>query len=177
MREWLLPEDLDRTSPLEARADLLGRCLRLLASIHNARLKDAIGEMLYAICESDRTSDNHICLDTADTSGKLTASTLASYVGYGNVAGFLFNKGVMSAPPASGAAGAPATTADGVPINPITGVAQKPAPSEPEMSDEEKEREAEKLFVLFDRLERSGAIPPSQNPVRKAIAEGKGPAY
>lgn len=83
----------------------------------------------------------------------------------------------MSAPPASGASGAPATAADGTPINPITGVAQKATPSGPEMSDEEKEREAEKLFVLFDRLERSGAIPGNQNPIRKAIAEGKGPAY
>lgn len=45
------------------------------------------------------------------------------------------------------------------------------------MTDEEKEREAEKLFVLFDRLEKSGALPASQNPIRKAIADGKGPAY
>ena len=104
------------------------------------------------------------------------ASTLASYVGYGNVAGFLFNKGIMSAPPAGGH-GPPATTADGTPINPITGVAQKQDDSGPQMTDEEKEREAEKLFVLFDRLERSGALPPSQNPIRKAVAEGKGPAY
>ena len=104
------------------------------------------------------------------------ASTLASYVGYGNVAGFLFNKGIMSAPPASGH-GPPATTPDGTPINPITGVAQKQEDPEPQMTEEEKEREAEKLFVLFDRLERSGALPPTQNPIRKAIAEGKGPAY
>ena len=82
------------------------------------------------------------------------ASTLASYVGYGNVAGFLFNKGIMSAPPPpanSSGAGAPTATPSGVPINPITGVAEKPAPPI-EMSDEEKEREAEKLFVLFDLL-------------------------
>ncbi|KAF7790771.1 hypothetical protein EIP86_001728 [Pleurotus ostreatoroseus] len=161
MRGWLLPDDLDRTNPLEERSDLLGRCLRLLQSIHHNRLKDATGEMLYAICESD-------------------ASTLSSYVGYGNVAGFLFNKGVLSAPPpvatGSAAAGAPDATADGRPINPITGVVQRDDPT-PQMTDEEKEREAEKLFVLFDRLERSGAIDPNQNPVRKAIASGKGPAY
>lgn len=104
-----------------------------------------------------------------------TASTLASYVGYGNVAGFLFNKGIMSAPPpvAGGSgASAPTTTASGVPINPITGVAETPAPSI-EMSEEEKEREAEKLFVLFDRLEKSGAIPKESNPIRQAIQQGK----
>jgi hypothetical protein len=41
------------------------------------------------------------------------------------------------------------------------------------MTEEEKEREAEKLFVLFDRLERTGVLPPSQNPYRKAIQQGK----
>ncbi|KAI0637602.1 guanine nucleotide exchange factor [Trametes polyzona] len=156
MREWILPEDLDRTSPLEGRADLLGRLLRLLASVHHAKLKNAVGEMLFAVCDSD-------------------ASTLSSYVGYGNVAGFLFNKGIMSAPPparGSSGASAPTATATGVPINPITGIAEKPAPPI-EMSDEEKEREAEKLFVLFDRLEKSGAIPKESNPIRKAIQEGK----
>jgi hypothetical protein len=54
--ELLLPADLDRTRALESRTDLLGRCLRLLASIHHARLKDAVGEMLFAICDSDGES-------------------------------------------------------------------------------------------------------------------------
>lgn len=97
------------------------------------------------------------------------ASTLASYVGYGNVAGFLFNKGIMSAPPRSAASGGPTTSAE---IDPITGRVREETPSV-EMTDEEKELEAEKLFVLFDRLERSGALPPGQNPIRKAIADGK----
>lgn len=56
MRAWILPEDLDRTSPLEGRADLLGRLLRLLASVHYAKLKNAVGEMLFAVCDSDGAS-------------------------------------------------------------------------------------------------------------------------
>ncbi|KAJ6583170.1 guanine nucleotide exchange factor [Mycena sp. CBHHK59/15] len=153
-REWVCPADLDRSAAagsLESRPDLLGRCLRLLGSVYHARLKDSVGEMLFAMCDSD-------------------ASTLSALLGYGNVAGFLFNKGIMSAPPppastaSSGAAGA-------VPedINPITGTAQEPRAPAPEMTDEEKEREMEKLFVLFDRLERTGALPASQNPMRRAI--------
>ena len=102
----------------------------------------------------------------------LTANSLASYVGYGNVAGFLFNKGIMSAPPRNSSSGGPITTASGAYIDPITGVIKEEQPPI-DMTDEEKEREAEKLFVLFDRLERSGALPPSQNPIRKAVAEGK----
>jgi hypothetical protein len=53
LREWLVPLNLDRTSPLEARPDTLGRCLRLLGSVYHANLKKAIGEMIYAMCDSD----------------------------------------------------------------------------------------------------------------------------
>lgn len=104
------------------------------------------------------------------------AAILSAQVGYGNVAGYLYNKGVFQ-PPAghprpSSSVEVPSTSADGVPINPITGIAQQPA-VEPEMTDEEKEQEAEKLFVLFDRLEKSGSLPPNQNPIRHAAAQGK----
>lgn len=56
MREWILPEDLDRTSPLEGRADLLGRLLRIMACVRYTRLKNAVGETLYSICDSDGRS-------------------------------------------------------------------------------------------------------------------------
>ena len=90
------------------------------------------------------------------------AATLASQVGYGNVAGFLFHKGVSSAPVGSSAS---LITPSGIPINPITGTVEQEV-IQPEMTDEEKELEAEKLFVLFDRLEKTGAIQASQNPIR-----------
>ncbi|KAF7354770.1 hypothetical protein MSAN_01391200 [Mycena sanguinolenta] len=81
-RDWLVPVDLDRSAAagsLESRPDMLGRCLRLLGSVYHLRLKDLVGEMLFAMCDSD-------------------ATTLSTLLGYGNVAGFLFNKGIMSAP-------------------------------------------------------------------------------
>lgn len=53
LRDWLIPLNLDRTSPLETRSDMLGRCLRLLGSVYHANLKKAIGEMMYAMCDSD----------------------------------------------------------------------------------------------------------------------------
>ncbi|KAG8976838.1 hypothetical protein FRB90_009024, partial [Tulasnella sp. 427] len=57
-------------------------------------------------------------------------------------------------------------------LNPITGAKSEGSPSDvlAGMSEEEKEREAEKLFVLFDRLEKLGM---AVNPVRKAQQEGK----
>ncbi|KAH6915266.1 guanine nucleotide exchange factor [Coprinopsis sp. MPI-PUGE-AT-0042] len=156
VRQFIVPDDLDRSSPLEERQDILGRCLRLLGSMYHARLKDSVGEMLYAM------SDNN-------------ASTLSGLVGYGNVAGYLFNKGVMSAPSGSDST-APTTTAKGETINPVTGTILGPKTNaSEEMTDEEKEREMEKLIVLFDRLEKTGALPKEQNPIRKGIQEGKLP--
>ena len=35
------------------RADFMGRCIRLLGSVYHTRLKDAVGEMLFAACDSD----------------------------------------------------------------------------------------------------------------------------
>ncbi|KAJ3522042.1 hypothetical protein NMY22_g12060 [Coprinellus aureogranulatus] len=156
VRQYIVPDDLDRSSPLEERADLLGRSLRLMGSVYHSRLKESIGEMLYAACENN-------------------ASILSGFFGYGNVAGFLFNKGVMTAPPASegGPVVPPTTAANGEAINPVTGTTVQPKSEVPEMTDEEKEREMEKLLVLFDRLEKTGAMPKDQNPIRKAIHEGK----
>ena len=80
----------------------------------------------------------------------------------------MFHKGFFNAP--SGNSNIPTSTSSGESINPITGTTVKPTEGVP-MTDEEKEREAEKLFVLFDRLEKTGAIPPEQNPMRKAIQQ------
>ncbi|PFH52865.1 hypothetical protein AMATHDRAFT_73987 [Amanita thiersii Skay4041] len=155
IRQWIVPDDLDRSSPLEGRSDLLGRCLRLLGSVYHPRLKDSVGEMLFAMADSD-------------------ASTLSALVGYGNVAGYLFNKGIMNAPPPNTrTTNVSLTTPSGAPINPITGTMEKPKPDLPDMTEDEKEQEMEKLFVLFDRLEKTGALPKDQNPMRKAIQEGK----
>ena len=53
VRQWIVPDDLDRSESLEGRSDTLGRCLRLLGSVYHPRLKDSVGEMLYAMSGSD----------------------------------------------------------------------------------------------------------------------------
>ncbi|KAF9263754.1 hypothetical protein L218DRAFT_901416 [Marasmius fiardii PR-910] len=194
--DWIVPPDMDRDpeNPLDERPNVLGRCIRLMGSVYHKRLKESAGELLYAMCGQD-------------------AGVLSSKVGYGHVAGFLFEKGVMSAPaPATDEGeGGSSTTAAGAgtssstsgieeiedegegegtgartglesemtfagpsntrQVNPITGTYVPERTSNPmdDMSEEEKEREMEKLFVLFDRMEKTGALNPEQNPVRKAI--------
>lgn len=91
------------------------------------------------------------------------ASILSSLFGYGNVAGFLFNKGIMSAPPPPSSDPRSSQRV----VNPITGTySASQGMIVEEMTEEEKEIEMDKLFVLFDRLERSGAPPSNQ---RKAV--------
>jgi len=94
------------------------------------------------------------------------AANLSALVGYGNVAGFLFHKGILNAPSTANSTFNPSMSETA--INPITGMTATQSQGV-EMSDEEKEQEMEKLFVLFDRLEKTGAVPPSQNPMRKVI--------
>ena len=67
-------------------------------------------------------------------------------VGFGNAAGYLNSKGIEISQKELGSAVGPA-------VNPITGqrLDAEPEVELPEMTDEEKEREAERLFVLFER--------------------------
>ncbi|KAJ3278543.1 hypothetical protein HK104_002245 [Borealophlyctis nickersoniae] len=97
--------------------------------------------------------------DDIDRSKALTEATiLTNYVGYGNAAGFLMHRGLLPAGPAAPTtAGSSSTNAN---INPITGEYTRDDINEEwqKMTDEEKEAEAEKLFVLFDRLNRTGIV-------------------
>lgn len=98
------------------------------------------------------------------------ASEFSQQVGYGNAIGFLVNRGIAVEPPQGEA------DASNKIINPITGqyvdAETQEGPSLADMTDEEKEREAERLFVLFERLKKTGVID-VENPVAKAMREGR----
>lgn len=83
------------------------------------------------------------------------------------------SNGMMSAPasPAPGTDFASAAR----PVNPVTGVyePENPGPSPREqMTPEEQEREAEKLYVLFERLKKTGVMG-VKNPVEEAQQSGR----
>lgn len=148
----LLPDNLDRTIAPDRRRDATGKLIRLMSSVTCARLAQVTGELLFALCKCD-------------------AKTMVNEIGYGPCAGFLVSKGLVGAFPESertaGVAGA-----GGRSINPISGQYE---PTEAEtahdpinnMTQEEKEAEAERLFGLFDRLNRTGVVK-VQHPVRDA---------
>ncbi|ORX72706.1 hypothetical protein DL89DRAFT_254891 [Linderina pennispora] len=83
-------------------------------------------------------------------------------VGYGNAAGYMLARGIEIPTDLMNKGGSDAKD-------------QGHRPSDgqlAEMTDEEKEREAERLFVLFERLNKTGIIK-VENPVRAAYESGQ----
>ncbi len=65
------------------------------------------------------------------------------------------------------------TQSNGRSVNPITGEYETVEEEEiSKMSEEEKEREAERLFVLFDRLNRTGVVQ-ARHPMAAAQEQGR----
>ncbi|KAL7410979.1 guanine nucleotide exchange factor [Mrakia frigida] len=180
VKELIVPDDLDRSAdstPLERRPDVLGRMLRLMLSPVYPQTKIAVGEVFFVLAERN-------------------ASNMSELVGYGNAAGFLFSKGFTSVPPPTEEPSAPKpppkpkptsspskSKPSAAPINPMTGLnaSASTAMHDTTMTDEEKEREAERLFVLFERMEKNPAVSMGtggeggkmKNPVREAVESGK----
>jgi hypothetical protein len=107
------------------------------------------------------------------------AAKLSDEIGYGNAAGILFHKG-MGPPPKPQAKIGEIPDETDVPTdslrNPITGLAQEEDEPEHPMADmtqEEKEREAERMMALFDRMDKNPAMQLVENPMKDAVQSGK----
>ena len=153
MKTELLPSSTDRDQPLGRSDTLSSRLLRLTTSPAAPKLKEQISYLLFELSDSD-------------------ALTFTRNVGYGYAAGFLMTHNIPA--PESLSTSGQVTTVDGQEINPITGQRRDMETEDagPEMTDEEKEREAEKLFVLFERLQATGVVN-VVNPVEQAQREGR----
>ncbi|KAK6340917.1 hypothetical protein TWF696_009230 [Orbilia brochopaga] len=164
MRTSLLPSDTERNMPLgsQASATLPARLLRLSSSPTATNTRTLLLTLLFTL------SDSH--------PGKFIRN-----VGYGHASGYLMMRGIPVPPDVLSEAGNGATDAAGRQINPITGQYLDDEQRAAEaagleglegMTDEEKEREAERLFVLFERLNRTGVVN-VENPLRQAVQEGR----
>jgi hypothetical protein len=135
--EWLLlPEDDDRDRPIGQSNTLSSRLLRLSSSPVAPKLREGISTLMFELSGSD-------------------ANAYVRNVGYGFAAGFLLSHNLPVPESAKDAysTGSSKTREQGMPVNPITGqrLDAEPADTGPKMTREEKEREAERLFVLFER--------------------------
>ncbi|QIX01620.1 hypothetical protein AMS68_007137 [Peltaster fructicola] len=144
MQGLLLPTEHDRRKPLGQGSSISARLLRMCGSPLLPSLRENISNLLYELSDKD-------------------PERFVYNVGYGHASGFLLSHNI-------------AVPVDGVsqeipssdPVNPVTGqnLAMESDDHDglPEMTDEEKEREAERLFVLFERLKATGVVD-VKNPV------------
>ncbi|CAF9910372.1 MAG: hypothetical protein ALECFALPRED_006578 [Alectoria fallacina] len=161
MQSVLLPSNEERAQPLGKSDTLASRLLRLSTSAVAPNVREGVSILLFELSNKDATS-------------------FVRNVGYGFAAGFLMTHNLLVPNNALQGEdgiedpGRRLTTVDGKEINPITGQRRDMEPQNPgpEMTYEEKEREAEKLFVLFERLKATGIVN-VVNPVEQALQEGR----
>jgi hypothetical protein len=168
MKEWMrwimLPRERDRDKPLGQGDTMAARLLRLSCSPGLPTLRENISNLLFELSDKD-------------------ANKFVRNIGYGFASGFLMSHN-MEIPASAEEAGSISTDTDtsaGAAYNPVTGQrisaeeadqAGREKLRDVEMTPEEKEREAEKLFVLFERLKATGVMD-VKNPVQQAVDEGR----
>lgn len=163
MKEWMrwimLPSEKDRDKPLGVGDTMAARLLRLSCSPHLPTLRENISSLLFELSDKD-------------------ANKFVKNIGYGFASGFLMNHNIEipgTAAEASSMSDETKTDA-GAAVNPITGqrlsAEAEVKPSEKDWTQEEKEREAERLFVLFEKLKATGVVS-VKNPVQQAVEEGR----
>ncbi|RFU73880.1 guanine nucleotide exchange factor synembryn [Trichoderma arundinaceum] len=130
----LLPTAEDRQSVLGNGKTLSARLLKNSTNPMAPALRDAISHLLFEISDKD-------------------ASKFVENVGYGFASGFLFQNNVPIPANASATFNTGDSTGEQRPVNPITGqfLDQEKVAEMPPMTEDEKLREAERLFVLFER--------------------------
>ncbi|KAH8844463.1 hypothetical protein MCOR27_011491 [Pyricularia oryzae] len=155
MQAQLLPTDEDRKEVLGSTESLPSKLLKMMTNAMAPKSRKAISHLLFGLSDRD-------------------AGKFVEKVGYGYASGFLFEENIPVPQSALASEGASGSTMQGRAVNPITGqfLDAEKLSDIPEMSQEEKEKEAERLFVLFERLKKTGVVD-VQNPVEKAFQEGR----
>jgi hypothetical protein len=134
MEKMLLPTTEERDRPLGKSDTLSSRLLNLSTSALTPSLRDGISLLLWKLSHEDPAAFVH-------------------NVGYGFASGFLMSNNIQM-PEELIKEHAPEGTEQAIPINPITGqrLDKEEQVHMEDMTQEEKEREAERLFVLFERF-------------------------
>jgi hypothetical protein len=139
MRKVILPSTTDREQPLGRAETLPSRLLRLSTNPATPQIRESVSGLLFEMSDKD-------------------ARKFVQNVGYGFASGFLFQHSVpipenaLEAWSNGSEAASPETHNTERAINPVTGqFLDREERVEINMTEEEREREAERLFVLFER--------------------------
>ncbi|KAJ2664304.1 hypothetical protein IWW48_000821 [Coemansia sp. RSA 1200] len=147
--------EIDYTLLPEDRPGLASQVVRLMRVPQGGMLQGAMGDFLLTVLGQD-------------------IKQFIMAVGYGNAAGFMLARGIEMPKDALDYAKGVVSENDQM-VDPVTGRNLNQTDIDKElagMTDEEKEREAERLFVLFERLNKTGIIK-TTNPVRAAAESGR----
>lgn len=127
----ILPSPSDRVTPLGQGSSLPHRLLKLCSATVEPEVREVISSIYFELSDSNPQRFVH-------------------HVGFGNAAGFLASRGIQVSQEELTRHQEQANDAD---INPVTGqlCSEEARVEVPVMTQEEKEREAERLFVLFER--------------------------
>ena len=158
LQSELLPKDTERDLPLGQSSSLASRLLKLTTSPGLLHLPEVISSLLFELSDKD-------------------ATTFVKNIGYGYAAGYLMSHKIPIPQNANSGTTLNTDTDDTngqIPVNPVTGqrLDRETHLNLPEMTQEEKEREAERLYVLFERLKATGVVD-VKNPVHQAMEEGR----
>ncbi|KAJ3305859.1 hypothetical protein HDV03_000968 [Kappamyces sp. JEL0829] len=142
IKKRLMPNNIDRTKHLNEGPHLTAVLIRAMTNVVLSQTRDFLGDLLLACYE-----DN--------------VERFVRYVGYANAAGYLFQKGFSTPESTKGKGLGAGAAEDEFPdnIDAMTGRIKEEKPDPwAGMTEEEKERETEKLFYLFDRLNKTGMV-------------------
>ncbi|CZT12811.1 uncharacterized protein RCO7_03610 [Rhynchosporium graminicola] len=165
LQNALLPTEEDRKQILGRTETLSSKLLRFTSNPTTPQVRESISTLFFDLSSKD-------------------PKIFVQNVGYGFASGFLFQHNVpipenaLEAWSTGSESSKERASQDSINlagrINPVTGqfLDMEEKHEEVEMTLEEKEREAEKLFVLFERLKKTGVMN-VQNPVEKAFHEGR----
>jgi len=135
IRTKLLPAEEDRQGVLGQGDSLPARLLQNWTNPLAPQFRSAVAELFFDLSDKD-------------------ATIFVENVGYGFASGFLFQRNIPVPDSIKDGQSMDNTVGSGSrAINPITGqfLDAEDVSDLPEMTDEEKEREAERLFVMFER--------------------------
>ncbi|TPX33889.1 hypothetical protein SmJEL517_g03312 [Synchytrium microbalum] len=139
IRGRLTPESIDRKKHLNEGHSITNYMIRFMTSITLPHVRETACELLFA-------------------SFNESPQDLVAYTGLGHAAGFLVQRGLMpSTLPSTSAS----SSSDTMEVDPVTGEIKRDEDAEEawnNMTDEEREQEAEKMFMLFDKLNKTGII-------------------